>query len=64
MPSTSTTVKGTALGTGIGLGGLGISSAIEQMNKTVGTGGTSMLMIGGLAVVVILVIMKFGGGRR
>ena len=64
VPSTSTTIKGTALGTGIGIGGLGISSAIDQVNQTVGTGGTSMLLFGGLAVVVVIVAMKVMGGKK
>ena len=56
----SNPVKVGALGAGVGLGGIGVSSAIGSVQQSINQGGGGILAIGAISLVLVLIFMMRG----
>ena len=62
--SKKTIVKTGVVGGSIGAGGLGISSAVNSAQESIERGGGGLLVVGGLAFAVIILMFMIFKGRK
>ena len=62
--SKGTLVKTSVVGGAVGAGGLGISSAVSSAQESIERGGGGLLVVGGLAIAVIIIMFMVFKGRK